>query len=132
MAHFISLMNLSFFLECQSISISHSGNTYPSSRPLDCNGSRVPDCNNAIKCNCIFLFFGRDSDTVHKEIRYLDSLNPSGRDICVVAHIQQNIVNFKIIIAITDKPIDLQKIYQNERSEMLCDSDRKLALYCWK
>ncbi|XP_062509134.1 uncharacterized protein LOC134185370 [Corticium candelabrum] len=28
-------------------------------------------------------------DTVHKEMRYLDSLNPSERDICVVAHIQK-------------------------------------------
>ena len=63
-------------------------NTYPSSRPLDCYGSCVSDCNNAIKCNCTFLLFGKVLDTIYKEMRYLDSLNPSERDIFVVAHIQ--------------------------------------------
>ena len=77
-----------FFLECQLISISHSGNTYPSFRPLDCYCSRVTDCNNATKCNCTVPLFGKVLDTVHKEMRYLDSLHPSERDICVVAHIQ--------------------------------------------
>ena len=35
-----------------------------------------------------FFYSERFWNTVHKEMRYLDSLNPSERDINVVAHIQ--------------------------------------------